>query len=64
MDQFSLASALLEAHGGYREVAWKVAGELIAEGVSPEHIFFNLMDDSITARVSAAHEEHLTLIRR
>lgn len=58
MDQFSLASALLEAHGGYREVAWRVAGELIGSGQSHEAVFRDLTNEAMESRVHAANEDY------
>jgi hypothetical protein len=44
MDQFSLAAHLFYAHGGVPEVAWDIAGELLAEGMDPREAFVKVGD--------------------
>lgn len=58
--QFAYATAIIETFGGYREVAWRLAGELVRGGVDAETVFLGLQDDSpLAERWSAAHGQYL-----
>lgn len=56
MDQFSLAAHLLSTHGGYPEVAWDVAGEILTEGADPREVFVKASTSGFEARMNQAHE--------
>lgn len=58
MDQFSIASALLSTHGGVPEIAWDVAGEILAEGADLREVFVKVSTNGYEARIQA-HEDAL-----